>query len=75
MIEIVMNDIEPATLRTLNNEQRSLLRNVVKYTFRNVSVTEIEPPNTQVSNQKPGVRRGSFSPEAHYQRRLQPGFH
>ena len=52
MIEIVMNDIEPATLKTLNNEQRSLLRNVMKYTFRNVSVIEIEQPNTQVSNQK-----------------------
>ena len=75
MIEFVMNDIEPATLRTLNNEQRSLLRNVMKYTFRNVSVTEIEQPNTQVSNQKLGVRRGSFGPEAHHQRRLQLGFH
>ncbi len=53
MIEIVMNDIEPAKLKTLNNEQRCLLRNMMKYILRNVSVTEIEQPNTKESNQKP----------------------
>ena len=52
MIEIVMDDIEPAKLKTLNNEQRSLLRNMMKYALRNVSVTEIEQPNTKESNQK-----------------------
>lgn len=50
MIDILINDIEQAMLDTLNNEQLCQLRKVLEYTFRNVSVTEINTENAEESN-------------------------
>lgn len=50
MIDILINDIEQAMLNTLTNEQLCQLRKVLVYTFRNVSVTEFKPDNTEKSN-------------------------
>lgn len=50
MIDNLINEIEQAMLNVLDNEQLSLLRKVLDYTFRNVCVTEIKTENTEESN-------------------------
>lgn len=46
MIDNLINEIEQAMLNVLDNEQLSLLRKVLEYTFRNVSVTEKDSVHT-----------------------------